>query len=81
MGSCVYHHPTFVLHRSTNTRHVLLLHTFLSRPGRSGFTVHALKLVEIGTDLDLIHNALFKCREDDSALRRDLHILGLPRSW
>ncbi len=94
MGSCVTRHPTFVwthhslthyvillLTYSTNTQHVLLLHTFLSRPCCPGFTVHALKLVEIRTDLDLIHNALFERREDDTALRRDLHILGLPGSW
>lgn len=95
MGSCVTHHPTlawthhslahgvaWLLTQSTNTQHVLLLlHTFLSRPCRSGFTVHALKLVEIRTDLDLIHDALFKCREDDTALRWDLHILGQPGAW
>lgn len=94
MASCVICHVIFVwthhslthyvvllLTKSTNTQYVLLPHTFLCCPSCPGFTVHALKLVEIRTDLYLIHNALFECREDDTALRRDLHILGLPGSW
>lgn len=61
---------------TTHTRH----RTFLCRPGRPGFTVHALKLIEVGTGLDLIHDALFECSEDNATLRGDLYVLGQPRA-
>lgn len=97
MGSHVTHRPAFVVDtpqfdlrccaaadvvdKYSTSPFLLIHHTFLRRPCRSGFTVHALKLVEIRTDLDLIHDALFKRREDDAALRGDLHVLGQPGAW
>lgn len=64
--------------------HVLLLflhRTFLRCPCCFRFAVHALKLVEKRPDFNLIHNALFKVWEDNTALRRDLYIQGQPWAW
>lgn len=69
------HTHTYTTHTHTRRR------TFLCRPGRPGFAVHALKLVEVGTGLDLIHDALFECSEDNATLRGDLYVLGQPRAW
>lgn len=60
---------------------MLRLRTFLGGPRHPRFAVHALKLVEIGPNLDLVHDAFLEGGEDDAALRRDFHILGLPVTW
>lgn len=60
---------------------LLLFLTFFSRPRCPGLAVHALKLVEIRPDLDLVHDSLLERGQDHGALRRDLHILGLPGPW
>ena len=55
--------------------------TFLSGTGRPGLAVHALELVEVGADLDVVDDALLEAREDHAALRGHLDVLGLPGSW
>lgn len=55
--------------------------TFLGGPGRPGFAVHALELVEERPHFDLVHDALLEAGEDDAALGRHLHVLRLPDSW
>lgn len=57
---------------------VWYIHTLLGGPSRPGFTVHPLKLVEVRSHFDLIHDPLLQPGDDHAALRRDLYLLGLP---
>ncbi len=68
-------------HRSPASLQSIKRCTFLCCPCRSGLAVHALELVEVRTDFDLVDDAFLQSREHHAPLRGDLHILTLPCSW
>lgn len=73
-------HVDFIHHRSPVSFQRIKRCTFLCCPCRSGLAVHALELVEVRTDFDLVDDAFLQSREHHAPLRGDLHILALPRS-
>lgn len=74
-------HVVFKHHRSPVSLERIKRCTFLCCPCRSGLAVHALELVEVRTDFDLVDDAFLQSWEHHASLRGDLHILTLPRSW